>query len=120
MAKTDSRRIREGSRIVREDTQEYTADSRMGSQRVHERVRDRFARVRESSREFAKVREGCADGFTTDIRRIRGLTQIRERIHSGFTRALTQCSPFTAVNPFMAFDKSALIYTVACTYNHDD
>ena len=41
-----------------------------------------FARVRESSREFARVREGYADGFTTDIRRIPGLTHIRERIHS--------------------------------------
>ena len=98
----------------------------MGLQRVHERVRDgfarvrdslrefasqssrEFARVRESSREFARVREGYADGFTTDIRRIRGLTQIRERIHSGFTRVLTQCSQFTAVNPSMAFDKCVL------------
>ena len=73
----------------------------MGLQRVHKRVRDRFARVRESSREFAidgsrelarvraRVREGYTDGFTTDIRRLRGLTQIRERIHSGFTRVLT-------------------------------
>ena len=77
------------------------ADSRMGS-------RTGSRRIRESSREFARVREGYTDGFTTDIRRIRGLTQIRERIHSGFTRVLTQCSQFTAVNPSMAFNKSAL------------
>ena len=101
--------------------------------RIHKNVRrvrgwvhnggftNRFARVREGSRyRFARVREGYTDGFTTDIRRIRGLTQIRAWIHSGFTRVLTQCSQLTAVNPFMAFDKSALIYTVACTYNHDD
>ena len=101
----------------------------MGSQRVHERVRDRFARVRESSREFVRVRESSrefarvressrefarvressqkfakvrkssrrmrADGFIAHIRRIRGLAQNRERIHSGFTRVLTQCSQFT-------------------------
>ena len=36
-----------------------------------------FARVREDSRGFARVREGYTDRFTTDIRRIRGLTQIR-------------------------------------------
>ena len=63
-------------------TQEYTADSRMGLQRVHEQVRGGFARVR----------EGYADGFTTDTRRIRRMTQI-----------LTRYSQFTAVNPSMAF-----------------
>ena len=61
---------------------------------------------------FARVREGYTDGFTTDIRRIRGLTQIRERIHSGFTRVLTQCSQFTAVNPSMAFDKSLIVFPI--------
>ena len=102
----------------------------MDLQRVHERVRDGFARVRDSSREFtrvgessrefvrvreslrARVREGYADGFTTDIRRIRGLTQIREWIHGGFTRVLTQCSQFTAVNPSMAFDKSLIVFPI--------
>ena len=99
----------------------------MGLHRVHERVRDgfatkssqEFARNRESSREFARVREssrdtcssrhretvleGYADGYTsygfTCIRRIRGLTQIRERIHSGFTRFLIRYPQFTTVNP---------------------
>ena len=72
-----------------------------------------FTRIRESSREFARVREGFArvregfaDGFATDIRRIRGLTQIRKRIHGEFARVLTQCSRFTVANPSMAFNKS--------------
>ena len=56
-----------------------------------------FAKVREISREFAiefaRVREGCMDGFTIDIRQIRGLTQIHKwtvdsAIHSGFTRVI--------------------------------
>ena len=100
----------------------------MGLHRVHERVRDGFAtkssqeltsqeiaRVRESSREFARVREihvvrDIARRFSKDmrmdtqvtdtcIRRIRGLTQIRERIHSGFTRFLIRYPQFTTVNP---------------------
>ena len=73
---TDSRRIREGSRIVREDTQEYMADSRMGSQRVQitngfATDSREFARVRESSREFARVRESSQrmrGRITTDSR----------------------------------------------------
>jgi len=73
-----------------------------------------FARVRESLREFARVRESSRRirgwiHHNADIRRIRGLTQIRERIHSGFTRVLTQCSRFTAVNSSMAFDRSLLM-----------
>ena len=95
---------RTGSRKIRESSREFA--------RVRESSRE-FARVRVSSREFARVREGCADGVTTDIRRIRGLTQIHERIHSGFTRVL--CSQFTAVNPSMAFDKSALRVAVKAT-----
>ena len=95
-------RVRESSREfarVRKSSREFA--------RVRESSRE-FARVCESSRGFARVREGYTDGFTTDIRRIRGLTQIRERIHNGFTRVLTQCSQFTAVNPSMAFNRSAL------------
>ena len=102
-SRTDSRQIRESSReFATESTRE-------------------FARVRESSREFAsefaiefakpkdaRGRIQHSDSQRIHIRRVRGLTQIRERIHSGITRVLTQCSQFTAVNPSMAFDKSAL------------
>ena len=87
----------------------FTRGSRTDSRQIRESSRE-FARVRE--REFARVRESSQrmrrrihNGYTADSR---GLTQIRERIHSGFTRVLTQCSQFTAVNPSMAFNRSAL------------
>ena len=106
-------RVRDGFARVHESSREFARvrESSREFARVRESSRE-FARVRESSQEFARVREGYADGFTTDIRRIRGLTQIREWIHSGFTRVLTQYSQLTAVNPSMAFDKS-LMHTAA-------
>ena len=102
---------RKGSRRIREDM--YSVHD--GFARIRKQIREssrEFAKVRESSREFARVRERYTDRFTTDIRRIRGLTQIREWIHSGFTRVLTQCSQFTAVNPSMAFDKSLIVFPI--------
>ena len=86
---TDTRRIYEGSRRVREDTQEYTqyggfADgftdvyngfSNAGSQRIRAST---FARVRASSRRICRyqVRGWIHNGYTTDSR-------IDERTHTG-------------------------------------
>ena len=77
----------------------FATDSREFATRESSRE---FARVRERSREFAKPTDTRMDSlWIYAIPRIRGLTQIRERIHTGFSvgsdmgPVLTQCSPFT-------------------------
>ena len=76
----------------------------------------RFAKMREN------VRRMCAAGrgFTTDVRRIRGFTQIYTRIHNRFTKVLILCSNmFTVLRcKYVSIIRRRIAFTISRSVTH--